>query len=107
MLGPGYYRLACGRDGDFPSAPVIQAADHKARVWLGPSVALVIGLPILLWGVLTPSAPELAWFVPVCDVLAVVGMLIVLLMAMNTGHAVDIGSRPGRPTTHPDLIYLG
>lgn len=44
---------------------------------MGSVVALAIGVPILLWGLLTPSAPILPWVSPVCDAIAIVCMVVV------------------------------
>jgi signal transduction histidine kinase len=57
-------------------------AERKSSwsVWLGSAAALVIGLPVLLWGVLTPSAPLLTWFTPVFDALAFGCMIVVALL---------------------------
>ena len=49
-------------------------------VWLGSAAALAVGLPILTWGLLQPTAPVLAWFVPVCDAIAFVAMVVVALL---------------------------
>ena len=56
------------------------AARSRPAVWLGSAAALVIGLPILLWGVLTKTTPELQWFVALCDGVAFVCMVVVALL---------------------------
>jgi signal transduction histidine kinase len=43
-------------------------------------VALVVGLPILLWGIFASATVVLPWFVPVCDAVAVVSMVAVALL---------------------------
>jgi len=58
----------------------IPGARSRFSVWLGSAAAVGIGLPILLWGALTPSAPTLPWFVPVCDGVAFVCMVVVALL---------------------------
>jgi signal transduction histidine kinase len=62
-------------------------------VWLGSGVALIVGLPILVWGVAASSAPTLAWFVPVSDVAAITCMLVVALLGF-----LDVELRRDRRT---------
>ncbi len=52
----------------------------RLGVWSAAAVALAIGLPVLLWGALGTRTPTLAWFVPVCDAVAVGCMAVVALL---------------------------
>jgi signal transduction histidine kinase len=63
----------------------------RFSVWLGSAAALAIGLPLLLWGIFTTSAPTLTWFVPVCDGITFVSMVVVVLLA-----SVDVTLRESR-----------
>ena len=67
-------------------------------VWLGPAAALVIGLPVLAWGLLASGQTRITWFVPVCDAVAVLCMLVVLLLGvldaglLNNRRSLPIGA---------------
>jgi signal transduction histidine kinase len=67
---------------------LISGARSRFSVWLGSAAAIGIGLPILLWGALAPSAPVLQWFVPVFDGVAFVCMVVVALLG-----SLDAGLR--------------
>ena len=55
-------------------------SESRSAVWLGSAAALLIGLPILLWGISSTTVTVLPWFVPVCDAVAIVSMLAVVLL---------------------------
>jgi signal transduction histidine kinase len=68
-------------------------ARSGAGVWLGPAVALAVGLPILVWGLAVSNASTIAWFTPVADAAAVVCMFVVALLG-----ALDVELRQNRRT---------
>lgn len=52
----------------------------RSAAWLGCVTALAVGLPILLWGIFTSGTVVLPWFIPVCDAVAIVSMIVVALL---------------------------
>ncbi|HEY1455040.1 MAG TPA: GAF domain-containing sensor histidine kinase [Candidatus Dormibacteraeota bacterium] len=51
-------------------------------LWAAPAVALAIGLPILASGLVAQSAPQLLWFIPLCDGLAIGCMLVTFTLGV-------------------------
>ena len=71
----------------------------KYAVWLGAAAALAVGLPLVLWGFANPPQPTLTWFVPVCDAVAFVCMIVVALLG-----ALDAELRENRRSLPVVLI---